>query len=121
MDRRGEIPVCNGNPVVGRHREGAGDAGHHFKGNIVFRQKLQFLSAPPEQEGVAALEPHDSFPRLRLFQKCPVDLVLLHPMVAGALPDIDLYRIFRNQCQHLVSDQCVMDNDLRILQNFQSF
>ncbi len=115
-----EVPVRHRDSIVGRHREGAGDAGHHFVGDPVFRQELQLLSLIPEQKGISALEPHNPAARQGLFQERPVDPVLLHQVVSRPLADIDQVCALRDQGQDLIPDQGVIDDDLRVLQDLQS-
>ena len=116
VQRRAEIPVRHRNPRVGRHGQRRGHAGNHLKVNSLLRQKLQLLAAPPEQEGVAALEPHHPLARLRLLQQNPIDLLLGHQMVAGLLAHVDGLRLRGNQRQNGRTHQPVKYHDLGLLQ-----
>ena len=47
---------------VGGHGDGRGDPGHDLEGDAGRRQGHGLLAAPPEDEGVAALQPDDGVP-----------------------------------------------------------
>ena len=110
----------NRDSVIGGYREGAGHARHNLEGDIVLNEQFQLLPAAAEQEGVSSLEAHDSFPLECLLQKCAVDLLLDHPVTARPLPDIDLFRLIRDQGQHSVADEGVIDNHFCLLKDFKS-
>ena len=105
---------------VGRHGQSGSHAGHFLKGNAVFLQQLQLLTASAEQEGVAALQTNHTFPLQRLFQQNLIDPILGHGVVAGLFADIDFFRIFRHQTQNVGADQPVKDHDLRLSKGFQA-
>ena len=106
--------------VIGGHRESTGDSRHNLVGNIIFDKQFQFLPAAAEQEGITSLEAHDPFPGLRLLQKRQIDLLLRHPVIACPLADIDLFRPVRDQCQHSVADEGVIDDNFCFLKDLKS-
>ena len=55
VDRRAVVPVGDGDAVVGRHRQGGGDARHDLKRDMVGSEQFQLLPAPAKQKRVAAL------------------------------------------------------------------
>ena len=109
------------NPRIGRHGQRRGHSGHLLKGNAVFFQKFQLLAASPEQERVAALQPHNLFALQSLFQQNPVDFLLGHRVIAGLLAYVDFLGSFRNQAQNFRANQPVVDHHLRPAKNLQSF
>ena len=62
-ERRGQRPVGHRDAGVGGDGDGRADARHHLERHPRRGQRLSLLAAPPEHEGVAALEPHHLLPR----------------------------------------------------------
>ena len=114
------LPMGHRDSCVGGHRQCRGHARHLLKGNAVFLQQLQLLTAPAEQEGVAALQAHNTFTLLCFFQQNLIDLVLWHGVVAGLFAHINFFGILGNHAQNFRADQTVKDHDLRLSQSFQS-
>ena len=52
----GYLPVGDGDTGVLRYGDGAGDAGHKLKGEVVFFQQQGFFAAPAEDERVSAFQ-----------------------------------------------------------------
>ena len=97
-----------GMPAAARPAEGGGDAGEDAVGDVLGDQRQRLLRAAREDEGVAALQPHDLAAFLREAHQQRVDLVLRGSTAAAALADIEFLRAFRDG-DDLVRNQRVMD------------
>ena len=120
MDGRTAVPVSHRNSGVGGHGQSRGHPGHLLKGNPVFLQQLQLLTAPAEQEGIAALQTDHPFALLRFFQQNLIDAMLGHRVIAGLFANIDFLSVPGNQAQDFRADQAIKDNDLCLAKGFQS-
>ena len=107
---RGEIPMRHRNARVCRYGQRAGHAGHDLKRNMVLFEQLQFLAAAAEQKAVAALEAHDAFALLCLFQQNLIDAPLRHRMTIALFADIYLFGGVRHQRENLRPYQPVIDH-----------
>ena len=79
----------DGDPGVRGGRDRARDPRNDLERDAGRRQCLGLLAAAPEDERVAALEPHDTPARLAVLDEERVDLVLGHLDVPGGLADRD--------------------------------
>ena len=95
------------------HRRG--DPGHHFVGNVLRAQELQFLAAAAEHERVAALESHHAPPGPGVFQHQRVDAVLRGVMAAGFLGHLDTLGIAAGERQCLGAHQAVVQDHVRLV------
>ena len=102
-----------GNPGVGRHGDGGGNAGHDLERHAGVEEGGGLLAAPGEHERVAALEPHDVLAGLAPLDKERVDVVLLHRLAAGRLADRDPLGSGRCQVEQVGNRQPVVDDDVR--------
>ena len=116
-----EIPVGHGDSGIGRGRQRGGHSGDHLKGNFVLTEQLQLFTAPAEQEGVAALQPHHPFALPGFFQQDFVDPLLGNRMVSGLLAHIDPFCRGRDQSQNLRAHQPVVDHHLGLFQGLTAF
>ena len=102
----------DGYAVIGRHRDGAGDAGHHLEGNVMFCQQFQLFAAPPEEEGVAALETHYLPALLGFLQQHAVGFLLPEVVVPRSLARENELRALRDEVQDTGANQCVVDHNI---------
>jgi len=105
--------VCHGDAAIGRRRDGGGDAGDLLKGHAGPGQRLQLLSAPAEDEGVAPLQPHHAVARLGLLQQDLVDPVLGDRVAGRLLAHVDLPGRPGDQIQYGGAHQPVVDHHVR--------
>ena len=82
-------------------------------------QRLRFLAAAAEQEGIAALQPDDPAAAARQTDQQGVDLRLRHMMVARDLAGEDPHGSGRDQRQDRLGDKLVVDNHIGRLQDAQ--
>jgi hypothetical protein len=114
--RLGEIPVGQGDAGVGADARRGGDAGDDLEGHPGLDQLFHLLAAPPENEGVAALQAH----HLAAFTGQPhqqgVDALLGQGMVGGLLAHVDTFGGFGQTGQNLLADQVVVNQHIRLQQ-----
>ncbi len=101
---------------VSRGSQGGGDAGNDLERNVFLHQQFQFLAAPAEEEGVAALEPHHVLAGLSLLQQDAVDFLLGHRVISSLLAHIDALGGGRNQAENLLAYQPVIDHHVCMFQ-----
>ena len=83
------------------------------------REELEFLAAAPEDERIAALEPHDTATEARMLEHELVDALLRRGMTARLLADADARGIAARECEHLLRHEAVVQDDVRLLQRAQ--
>jgi hypothetical protein len=113
-----------GAPASRRAFAGAGGQGRGHAGNDAaldagLAAGFQLLAASAEDEGVAALEPHDGQAVQGEGDQHRVDLVLGVRMAQLALGHRDPPRRLGRQVQDLVGDQAVMDHHVGGLQGLE--
>ena len=96
-----------------------GDAGHHLERNAVGSEKLQLLTAPPEDEWIAALQAHDAAAGAGVLEHQLVNAFLRHGLRTGGLAHGDLLGIPAREREHLVGDEPIVQDHVRILQRAQ--
>ena len=88
-ERRGEAAMGERDAGDRGHRDGARDARHDLDVDAGVAAERDLLAAAPEDERVAALEPHDLLAVAGEGDEQLVDGVLRHRVVAGELADVD--------------------------------
>ena len=94
-------------------------AGNHLEVDAELAQGLDFLAAPPEDEGVAALQPHHPSPSLGAGQQHRVDFGLPDAVEGSPLADIDALGVAAAARQDGRRHQVVVIDDVRPLQCVQ--
>ena len=92
-DLRGETAVRDRDSDAFGNGDAACDPRHHLALNAVFPKSLHLLAAATEEEGVAALEPHDRLLLLCVFYHEAFDFVLLLRVHRAVFADVDLLDI----------------------------
>ncbi len=106
---------------VGGNRDGAGDTGNDFKGDVVLFQKERFLAAPAKYEGIAALQAHHGFPFQGFIADEAADVVLFHGVMAGSLAHIDEFGCPGSQAENALVRQPVVDDYIGKLEGVGGF
>ena len=99
--------------------EPGGDAGNDGVRNARLAQRRDFLAAAPENERIAALEPHRALAGARRFDQQCVGRVLSDAGLADAAPHRHPRRIAPRTIEHLGRHQIVVEHDIGILQRAQ--
>ena len=107
------------NSRVGGRPEGCGDAGHHGEIDLCRRERLQLLAAAPEDEGIAALEPHHAPALFRMLDQQGVDFLLRAADRARRLAHADSLRIAPCEIEHRGGHQSIVQDYIGILQRAQ--
>ena len=81
-----EAAVRDGDAVERRRRHGGRDAGHELERDPGRGERLRLLAAAPEDEGVAALEPHHALPAPRGEPEQPLDGALRDARLPARFP-----------------------------------
>ena len=92
-----------------RRRHGGRDAGHELERDPGRGERLRLLAAAPEDEGVAALEPHHALPAPRGEHEQLLDGALRDARLPGALPHEEAVRP-RREGEHVVGDERVAEH-----------
>ena len=82
-------------------------------------EELQFLATPPEDERIAALQAHDAATGAGVLEHQLVNAFLRHGLRAGGLAHGDLLGIPAREREHLVGDQPIVQDHVRVLQRSQ--
>ena len=106
---------------AGGGAEGGSDAGNNFNGYAGGGEDVHFFAAPPENEGIAALEANHKLACERLFDEQLADVVLRHGVIAGHLADKNAFGRRRDEFKNPVADEIVVDDDLGLLQQARAF
>src|SRR5262249_23583079 len=85
-----------------------GDARHDLERDLALRQRLDLLTAAPEDEWIAALEPQHALAFARELHEQRVDLVLRHLVLAWSLADEHALGIAAHEVEHARRDQAVV-------------
>ena len=88
-------------------------------GDLGLAQRLDFLAAATEHEGVAALEAHRTLPGAGGFDQQSVDRVLADAGLADAAADGNARGIAAGAIENLGRDQLIVKNHIGILQRAQ--
>src|SRR2546422_5889312 len=110
-ERGGDAAVGQRDPGVRGHRDGGGHPRHDLERDPRARQRLRLLAAPAEDEGVAALEPHDAPAAPRVPHEEGVDLLLGQRVSAARLAREDPARPWR-LVEETPIHQAVVDDDV---------
>ena len=111
-ERRRQPTVGHGDPGVGGHGDRRRDTGHHLELDAGGGEGLGLLASTAEDEGVAALEPHDAASGAALLHEHGVDLRLVHG-IAGPLADVDPLRPRGGEVEERPLGQTVVDDQVR--------
>ncbi len=118
-ERGRQTPVGDRHPGVGGHGHRGGDAGHHLERHPGRLEGQYLLTAPPEDEGIAALQADDPPTGSTLADQEGVDLVLFD-RTAGLLPDVDPPGRGRSQVQEAGVGQPVVHDHLGAAQQLRA-
>ena len=116
--RKGSSHAAMGhrNACISRRCNGAGHAGHFFKGDACLAKHLDFLSSPAENKGIPAFEAGHNLPFLSLFRQKEADFMLLHGVASGLLAHVHILRIGPGIPKEPLVRQVVTYDDIRFLQ-----
>src|SRR5207247_5787045 len=106
-------------PGGDRRRDVRAHPRNDLEGDAVARQRLRLLAAPAEDEGVAALEPHDTAPAPRVPDEERVDAFLGQRVSAARLAGEDAAR---PGClvEEASIDQAIVDDDVGAAQELEA-
>ena len=93
--------------------------GHHLEGNAVSRERLDFLAAASEDEGVAALEPQHALAFTGQANEKFVDFLLAHGVIVALLADEDALRIAPGHVDDGLRHQVVVHHHIGLLHQAQ--
>ena len=112
-DRRSQAPLRDGHARRGRHGEGRGHPGDHLEGHARGPEGCGLLAAPPEHEGVAALQAHHRRRPAAVLHQESVDVGLaLRTGLPDALAHVDPHGLGRRQVQEPAVHEAVEDDDV---------
>ncbi len=114
VERGDRAPVRERDARERRDAQRARHARHDVDRHARRAAREHLLAAAPVDERVAALEPHDAPPALRLLDEDRVDLVLRHGVVPGGLADVDHLDAGRELVEHVDRPEPVRDDDVRL-------
>src|SRR5207247_7991899 len=106
-------------PGIRRRRDGGGHPRHDLERDARTRQRESLLAAPPEDEGVAALEPHDAAPASCVPDEERVDALLGQRANAARLPGEDPARP-RRLGEAAAIHQTIVDDDVSATQELEA-
>src|SRR5216684_1288078 len=109
---RREPTVRERNAGPSGRRDRAGHPGHDIERNARLLERLCLLAAPPEDERIAALQPHDTPPALRRPDHDDVNVLLRERVATGTFADEESLRAPR-QGDHTFVDQRVVQHEIR--------
>ena len=84
-----------------------------------FERQAELLAAAPEQERVAAFQPHHALPGAREVDEQLVDFSLRSRVAVAALADVDQLRVAARELEDALADEMVVDDGVRVLQQPQ--
>src|SRR6185369_12985816 len=105
---------------LGGATERRGDAGHYDGGNVRLAQSLELLAAAAKDERIPAFEAPDSAAAARRLDQAAVDLLLADAGQSLALADEHALSVATRPVEHSLTDQIVIEHDVRALQRLQS-
>ena len=88
------------------------NAGNDFERNAGSGQRLQFLAATPEDEGVAALETDHRQPFARQIDEQGIDRLLRQRVPGGFLAGVDAAGVGARQIHDAVADEVIEDQHI---------
>ena len=118
-DERAVLAMRQRNSRERRPRDRRRDAGHHFELDLRARQRLGLFAAAPEDERVAALEPHHDAPLARVLDQHRVDFRLLDTFLRAATFARVNQLARRREPQQFRTHQVVVDNDVGAAQTLR--
>ena len=113
----GEIPMRERDPGVRGYCERARDPRDDFEGDPGSREREALLTASPEYEGVAPLQPNDPASLACLGDHRRVDLVLGRRRPSAPLPDEDAASVGRSALEESGIDEPVIQDHLRRIED----
>ena len=102
----------DGDAGVGRTGQGGGDARHDFEFDSGRSQLLGLFTAAAEDERVTALEPDDHLASSRFVDEELIDLILRKGVFAGALADVNHFRVLRNALGDRIGHERIDGDDV---------
>ncbi len=113
-ERAGRGAVGQRNARIGCTGEGRRHAGHDFAGDARLAAGRRLLAAAAEHERIAAFQSHHAPALAREADDERIDLVLRHAGGARRLADVDPHRIAGRHRKHLLKNQPVVQDRLRL-------
>src|SRR5262245_10541536 len=89
-----------------------GDARHDLDRNARRPQRLDFLAAAPEHEGIATLQPHDSLPLARESDHQGIDLRLRLGMPSASFTDTNEHSLAARMLEDAIADKIIVQYDV---------
>src|SRR5262252_1840876 len=93
-----------------------GNTRHDLEWYSGLRKRLGFFGSPAENEWITAFETADILSFARLFDHEPMDMFLLKILFAGALADIDDFRLGIGFFKQVKIDQAIMKHNVGLVQ-----
>ena len=109
------------NAGIGRHGNGAGDAGDDVKRQMRLGERQGLFASSTKEHRVAALEPHDGLAGFRKADEQPLDLGLGFRVPMALLAGIDDLRGGLAVIQQPLRHQMVVDHHIGLLERLQAF
>ncbi len=97
------------------------NARHHRIGHAGLAQRLDFLAAAAEHEGVAALQAYRALARFRGLDQQAIDRLLADAGLSDATADRNARRIATRAVENFGRHQFVVEHDVGVLQRAQCF
>ena len=111
-ESRRVIAVRERNPCAGGGPLGRADAGDHHERDAVRCQRLGLLAAAAEDVRIAALEPQHRAAALGQANQQIDDRALFQRVVPRLLADVDAIGRPRQQLEHVLADQMVVEDEV---------
>ena len=93
-----------------------GDARHHFERNAGVGQRFGLFAAAPEDERIAALQPHHVQPAARALDQHRADLFLVKRVLRFLLADVDALGGSGREVEQRVGGQMVVEHGVGLFE-----
>ena len=114
------IPVGYRNTGIGQSTNACGYARHDTKRDVVIDQSQGFFAAPPEHEGITALQTKDALPVLRQRNKAQGNISLFRRRLSTSFARIFQNGITARHVENAVTNKRVVDDSIGLLQGIDT-
>src|SRR2546421_6372598 len=106
------MAMSDGDTCIGWHCNSRTNSGHNLKRNAALCQRQSLFTTAPEDERVAALQPHYRVTLLRIVNEQSVNLLLFHAVVTRSFADIYAFRLRTYFFKQLWADKAIINNHI---------